>query len=80
VIKIPQFGINATGYGQYSCTNEDKFNSKGMRLSVASKMAYAKACSDAFTTLAIVVLPSEKCYVAQIDTTENIQLDFEVRI
>ena len=42
-------------------------------------MAYARACSDAFSTLAVVVLPSGKCYVAHIDTTENIHLDFKVK-
>ncbi|XP_063677247.1 uncharacterized protein LOC134813419 [Bolinopsis microptera] len=78
-INIPQFDITATGFGKYSCGEAQlSLKSKGTKLSVANKMAYARACSDAFSTLAVVILPSGKCYVAHIDTTENIHLDFEV--
>ena len=79
VLEVPHFGISASGTAAYTCEEDTKACSKGLKLSIANKMAYARACSDAFTTLAIVLLPSNKHYVTQIDTTESISLDFKVQ-
>ena len=77
-ISVPSFNIQCSGTGSFSSNKKDGNESKGRLYTAATKLAYVKACSDAFHRIVLVVLPTGKCFPVQVDTEEILKLDVEV--
>jgi len=75
-LHIPRFSISTEGSATH--TTSDTAQTKGTKASIALKMAYVKACSQAFTTIVLAVPESGKCCVVLVDSVEDVKLDIQV--
>lgn len=75
-LHIPRFLISTEGSASH--TMKGATLSKGTKAGIALKMAFVKACSQAFATLVLAVAESGKCCVVLVDSVEEVKLDIQV--